>query len=249
MNYRTTRVGLSLMLFLTTTIHAGTWQVGVLAENSRSPFLDDQEETNVLPEVSYSGEKFSYSGGKFKYGLSSGEGSDTYLVGQIRQRQFYSASTDFNDDLGIEGMKDRDPAFELGLGLKKHAAWGQYVVEGTFDVTGAHEGYELSATYSYPKQSGPWIIEPAIGLQLQSSELVDYYHGVLDSEARVDRPAYRGDQAINKLASVTVGYFINPRLLAIAGMKQIALDTSITDSPIVEENQVRKLYLGLIYTF
>jgi outer membrane protein len=250
MNYKTIHAGLGLVLtLLTTTAHAGTWQVGVLAENSRSPFLGDQRETNGLPEVSYIGDRFSYLGGKIEYGLSSGVGSDTYVVGQIRQQQFYSANTDFNDDLGIEGMKDRDPAFELGLGLKNQMTWGQFVLEGVFDATGVYEGYELSATYSYPKQSGRWMIEPAIGLQLQSSDLVDYYHGVTLSEARVDRPAYQGDQAINTFASLTVGYSINAQLLAIAGMEQLALDTSITDSPIVDEDQIRKVYLGLIYTF
>ena len=250
MSYKTTHAGLGLVLtLLTTTIHAETWQVGILAENSRSPFLGDLRETNGLPEVSYIGDRFSYLGGKIEYGLSSGEGSDTYVVGQIRQRQYYSASMDLNDDLGIEGMKDRDPAFELGLGLKNQMTWGQFVLEGVFDVTGVYEGYELSATYSYPKQMGRWLIEPAIGLQLQSSDLVDYYHGVTVSEAQVDRPAYQGDQAINTFASLTVGYSINAQLLAIAGMEQLALDTSITDSPIVEENQIRKVYLGLIYTF
>ena len=250
MNYKTIHAGLGLVLtLLTTTAHAGTWQVGVLAENSRSPFLDDRKETNGLPEVSYIGDRFSYLGGKIEYGLSPGEGSNTYIVGQIRQRQFYSASTDFSNDLGIEGMNDRDPAFELGLGLKNQMTWGQFVLEGVFDATGVYEGYELSATYSYPKQSGRWMIEPAIGLQLQSSDLVDYYHGVTVSEARVDRPAYQGDQAINTFASLTVGYSINAQLLAIAGMEQLALDTSITDSPIVDEDQIRKVYLGLIYTF
>jgi len=242
--------GLGLVLtLLTTTVHAETWQLGFLAENSRSPFLDDRKETNGLPEISYIGERFSYSGGEIQYGLSSGESSNTYIVGQIRQRQFYSASTDFSGDLGITGMQDRDPALELGLGLVNQLTWGQYTLEGTFDVSGKHEGYEISATYSYPKQSGRWVIEPAIGLQLQSSDLVDYYHGVMDSEAQIGRPAYKGDQAINTLASLTVGYLINARLLAIAGMEQIALDTSITDSPIVEEEQIRKVYLGIIYTF
>ena len=78
---------------------------------------------------------------------------------------------------------------------------------------------------------------------------MDYYHGVTDSEARNDRPAYKGDQAINTVTSLTVGYLINAKLLAIAGIEQIELDTSITDSPIVDDDRTQKFYLGLIYTF
>lgn len=93
------------------------------------------------------------------------------------------------------------------------------------------------------------MIEPAIGIQLQSSELVDYYHGVRDSEVRDGRPAYEGDRAVNSLVSLTVGYSINTQLLAVAGVGKLVLDSNITDSPIVDEENVRKVGLGLIYTF
>ena len=250
MNYKMTHAGLGLAFsLLATTIHAGTWQVGLPAETSRSPFVGDQRKTEVLPLVNYFGDRFSYLGGEIQYRLGSANGGDTYLVGQVRSRQFYSGSSDFDDDLGIEGMRDRDSAFELGLGFKNQTTWGQYVLEGLFDTTSVHEGYELSLNYSYPKQMGRWLIEPALGLQLQSGDLVDYYHGVRDSEAQADLPAYEGDWAINTLASLMAGYTINTQLLAIAGMEQITLDTSITDSPIVEEKHIRKVYLGLIYTF
>lgn len=245
MNNTTNRAMLSLLLVLSTTIHAETWQIGVLAENSRSPFIGDLKETNTLPSVNYIGDKFSYIGGKIEYRLGSGEDSPHYIVGQIRQRQFYSAS----QDSAIEGMEDRDTAFELGLGMRNHTAWGQLVLEGLLDVSNTHEGYELSAKYSYPKQMGGWFIEPAIGVQLQSSALVDYYHGVMDAEAQVERSAYKGDQAINRVASLVVGYTFNARLIALVGMEQIALDTSITNSPIVAEKQIQKVFAGFIYTF
>ncbi len=250
MRIKTTLAGIGLALTLNATItQAGTWQIGILAENSKSPFTEHQRETNGLPVISYIGENFSYAGGRIEYALTSNIGTETYLVGQSRQQQFYTSSLDLDRDLGIEGMKNRDSAIELGLGLKKKTTWGQYVLEATFDVIGAHEGYELTAKYSYPKQIGRWLIEPAIGLQLQSSDLVNYYHGVMDSEARVDRPTYEGDQAVNTLTSVMVAYTINTQLLAIIGMEQTMLDTSITDSPIVEEKQTRKGYIGFMYTF
>ncbi len=199
--------------------------------------------------INYIGERFSYVAGKAQYILSVGEGSETYLVGQIRQPQFYSASIDFGDDLDIEGMNGHNSAFEMGLGSTKQSTWGKYELEGLIDVSGAHEGFELTVKYSYPKLSGRWLIEPAISIQLQSKNLVDYYHGVSDSEAHDERPAYEGSKAINSVLSMTVGYSINPQLLAIAGMEQLDLDHSITDSPIVDEHQIRKIYLGLIYTF
>ena len=152
-----------LFIFLVSTIHAETWQVGVFAENSRSPFLGDKRETNGVPAISYIGDRFSYIGGKAEYALTPEKSRNTYLVGQIRQRQFYSANMGSDNDLGIDGMQDRDSAFELGLGLKHQATWGQYIVEGLFDVTNTHKGSELTVNYSYPKQMRRWLLEPAIG--------------------------------------------------------------------------------------
>ena len=249
MTSKTICSGLGLLLaVLTTTLQAGTWQTGILTENSRSPFIGDENETSSIP-INYIGERFSFVGGKIQYGLISAEKSETYLISQIRQHQFYSASLDAGDEPGIEGMQHRDSAFELGSGLKIQTTRGQYVLEGLMDIAAVHDGFELTARYSYPKQFGRWLIEPAIGVQLQSSNLTNYYHGVRDSEAQLDRPSYKAGQAINRIAALTVGYQVNARLHALAGMEQIELDKTITDSPIVSMNHVRKVFLGLIYTF
>lgn len=250
MKYRIRAAGLALAIALISSpAQAANWQIGIVAENSRSPFLDDKRETNVLPLISYIGEKISYADGKIQYKLRTENNSEIYIQGQMRPRQFYSASLDFDEDLGIVGLEDRSSAFELGLGIQKQTSWGQLLLEGSHDVTGAHEGYEITAKYSYPKQMGRWILEPSIGLQWQSSALVDYYHGVRSSEVRENRAAYQGDRAINPLASLMLGYAINPQLITMLVVEQIVLDSSITDSPIIEEKRLRKIQAGIVYTF
>ena len=250
MKYQTTFAGLGLMLsLLTTSAQSATWQLGLPAESSRSPFIGARQETSVMPLVNYIGDRFSYLGGELRYGLTSGAGGEVYALGQLRPRQFYSSNPGLDDDLQIDGMEDRKPAFELGLGMQRQTNFGRYELQGYLDASGTHDGYELSASYGYPRQIGRWLIEPALGLQLQSSDLADYYHGVTESEARSDRPSYTAGEALNMLVSLTVGYTINPRLLAFGGIEQLNLDTSISDSPIVSEQQIQKVYLGVIYTF
>ena len=250
MTSKTTCAGLSLMLAVfTTTLQAGTWQTGILTENSRSPFIGGEKETSSMPMINYIGERFSFTGGRFQYELTSGDTSETYLISQIRHHQFYSASRYSSGEPDIEGMQDRDSALELGSGLKVQTTLGQYVLEGLVDVAGVHDGFELTAKYSYPRQFGRWLIEPAIGLQVQSSKLTDYYHGVMDSEAQLDRPSYEPGQAINTITALMVGYTVNAQLLAVAGVEQIKLDSAITDSPIISVKQFRKAFAGLIYTF
>ncbi len=241
-------LGLAAAL-LTSPADAATWQLGLPAETSRSPFIGARQETSVMPMVNYIGERFSYLGGKLQYGLTSSAAAEIYALGQLRPRQFYSASPALGDDLEIDGMRERKPAFELGLGMQRQTSVGKYVLEVYVDATGTHEGYELTTSYSYPRQIGRWLLEPSLGLQLQSENLANYYHGVTDSEARSDRPSYQAGEALNTRASLMVGYTINARLLAIGGAEQLKLDQSISDSPIVSEAQIKKVYLGLLYTF
>lgn len=246
MNSKIQCICMCLALILTTPTRAGTWQAGLLAENSQAPFIDNKKETNHLPMVNYIGERFSFIAGKLSYALNTG---GAYLTAQTRQQQFYTSSLDLNDEPDFQGMQERDSAFELGAGYEHEETWGKIILEGLIDVTHTHQGYELNAKYSYPQQVGRWLIEPSIGLQLQSHNLVDYYHGVRISEALADRTAYRGEQAINSLFNIMTGYSINAQFLLIAGLEQLTLDTGITDSPIVSEDKVRKIYVGLIYTF
>ena len=129
MSYKMTHMGLGLVLSLvTSTTHAATWQVGIIAENSHSPFLDNHRETNVLPLLNYTRDRFSFVSGEIQYSLSSGEGSETYIMIQQRSWEFYSSSLDSKGGVGIEGMKKRLSAFELGLGLKNQTPWGQLVL-------------------------------------------------------------------------------------------------------------------------
>ncbi len=241
---------LSLLLAtLASTVQAQGWQFGVQTEYSRSPFIEDSRDTHTLPTVAYFGEKLVFDGGKLLYALGQRMGKGIYLAGSLRPRQYYSADIDFEDDLGLAGMQDRDPALELGLGWETGTSPGSWSVEGLFDVSGAHEGYELTVGYRYPISIGPWLLEPALGLQLQSADLVDYYHGVRASEARVDRPAYEGKQAANLVAALTVGYALDARLFVFAGLEQVTLDSGITDSPVVDQTESRKFLLGLSYGF
>jgi|GEM_PF-1210368 len=238
-----------LALFSVPTVQAETWQLGLLMESSRSPFVTERKEISPVPMINYIGDRFSYVAGKFQYALSRSDGIQIGLVAQLRSRQFYSASLDANNSPAFAGMQDRDPAFEGGLGFSSQGAWGKLEFDSLIDVTATHEGFELSARYSYPVVAGRWTFEPTLGVQFQSADLVDYYHGVRASEAVAGRPAFEADAGTNFQASLMTGYRINPRLLAIAVIEQSKLDNSISDSPIVASDQVRKLYAGLVYSF
>lgn len=183
------------------------------------------------------------------YLLTSINEGELALLGQYRQQQYYTTRLDQNSGPVIEGMKKRGSAFESGLGYKQTSDWGKIELESYFDISGVHKGYEINLGYSYPKQTGRWLIEPGVGVQYQDARLVDYYHGVRLSESQADRQEYRGQQSLNNITSLTLGYYLYERWLAVALIERLGLDKGITDSPIIEKNQLLKSYLGFVYTF
>ena len=236
---------LSLLLAASTATDAGTWQLGLLTEYGESPFVGDTQETSVLPAISYIGERFSYQNGKLKFKLGLNGDRYGYLVGQARQRQFYSSDQDIN----LPGMQDRDGAFEVGIGVNLNASWGQLTIEGLVDATDTHEGYEASIAYGYTKRIGRWVVEPGLRLQFQSSDLADYYHGVTTEESRSDRPAYELGHSVNTITSLMVGYSLSKQVIVVSGVEHIVLDSNISKSPIISEKFNQKIFAGMIYSF
>lgn len=249
MDAKNTLIGLCTTLTITMAQSAESWQLGFVAENSRSPFVDGGRKSNALPIINYVGERLRFTGGNLQYDLSSNDGNGVYIVGQFRARQLYYASLEASDEAAWAGMTPRHSAFELGVGYQARAALGQWVVEGVRDASGAHNGYQLTAKFSRPQQIGRWMVQPAIGVQHQSRRLVDYYHGVTAAEVRADRPAYRGGSATNAFTSLMIGYVIDPQWLLLANVERVHLGESIAASPIVETADFFKGYVALMRSF
>lgn len=249
MNKKTILAWVSLAWIGVTPAQAATWQIGLLTENSESPYIGETRKSNPLLMINYYGERLSFDTGKLGYRLSDGKYGETSLIAQTRRQKFYSASMDPGDAVEIEGMEDRDSAIEIGLAWQKQHTWGKLQLEALMDASSTHQGYEVSAGVSYPKQFGRWMSEPGLELQLQSDQLVDYYHGVRTSESRDGLPSYRGRQALNYVARWMAGYAVNQQVLLAASFELLLLDNSISDSPIVENDEVSKVAMGLLYTF
>jgi outer membrane protein len=117
------------------------------------------------------------------------------------------------------------------------------------DLTGTHEGFELSASYEIPYQIGRRTMGLAIGLNWRSKELVDYYYGVRAGEARNGRPTYAGRSATNASVGLTVDYKLNDHWHVLGGSEYVRLGDGITASPIIARNYEASVFSALLYRF
>ena len=190
----------------------------------------DQSET-LLPILGYRGERLTIFGPFVSYAMMQSGAVEI----SIRAKPRFDGYEESDGDI-FEGMDDRKPSIDLGLGVEYARNDWKLDLSSLHDVLSRSNGRELSAGLSKVFRHGPLFIEPGIGLSYLDSRFVDYYYGVRDSEETSFRPSYEGDNAVNKNLGIT---FMTPALLS--GLTRISIeytwyDSAISDSPLTDED-------------
>ena len=118
------------------------------------------------------------------------------------------------------------------------------------DISRVHDGASVRAVVNYPFNfGGVGKYELLAGLVWEDSNLLDYYYGVREYEAREGLPAYR----VNSDFSAFVRLQWRKRLskkweLMVTGHYRY-LGDEVAGSPIVESDGVSTIYAGGVYHF
>ena len=76
------------------------------------------------------------------------------------------------------------------------------------DVAARHEGYEISADYSYRWVRGRFSIAPSVGVAYKSAALSDYYWGVHADEVLPSLQGYEVDGGIGWEVGLRTSYYV-----------------------------------------
>lgn len=197
----------------------------------------DQSEA-LLPIIGYRGENLSIFGPFVRYAmLQSGA-----MALSIQAKPRFAGYEESDSDV-FDGMDDRKPSIDFGLGVEYAKNDWKLELSGLHDVLSRSNGTELSIGLSKVFRHGPLFIEPGIGLSYLDSRYVDYYYGVRDSEETSFRPSYEGDDAVNKNLGIT---FMTPAIFS--GLTRLSFeytwyDSKISDSPLTDEDTSLSLFL------
>jgi len=146
-------------------------------------------------------------------------------------------------------VPDRDYAVELGLEMLLDGEWGQGTLRAFHDVSGTHEGYEISADYSYRWVHGRFSIAPSVGLAYKSAALSDYYWGVHADEVLPTLQGYEVDAGLGWEAGLRASYYFSKSMRLALSANYERLQHSIANSPIVAEDHVIGYFAGLAWQF
>jgi outer membrane protein len=143
----------------------------------------------------------------------------------------------------------RDYAIEAGIEMLFGGEWGNATLHAFHDASGTHDGYEISADYSYRWTLGRLSIAPSVGASYKSRKLSDYYWGVHTGEASIVLAPYEADGGLGWEAGLRTSYYLtkNIRLAVSANFER--LQWGIAQSPLVERDYVLGYFAGLAWQF
>ena len=150
----------------------------------------------------------------------------------------------------IKGMDERETTWEGGLAFSAKTDKAYIEIMALTDVLDRYDSWILRTEIGYDFEIGKLSLYPSLIIMYQSSDFLNYYYGVKQSE---EVPSgftqYTPDNGILLGAQTYIKYPLTNSLSALINLRADKLSQEATDSPIVSENYIYSGLVSLIYTF
>lgn len=214
---------------------------------STSPYRGVGNKVLPLPFFSWEYKRFYVRGIEVGCVLFERSGWEISAITAPRMMGYSSADSD-----ALDGMEDRLQSWDGGLKAK----WNVPGVKGwslqaqiVNDLLSRYDGREAVLRLEQSGLMKYAHIITALGVRIQSSQMTHYYYGVQGSEAAAGRSAYEPETAINPFVSLTASTRLSERWIVLARTDYTWLDSTISHSPIVENNYTLAGVLGVMRKF
>lgn len=117
------------------------------------------------------------------------------------------------------------------------------------DILRRNDGVTFSVGIYSPWHAGAWFFRPTASLEWLSSNYVNYYFGVTQTEALPGRPAYTGKSTLDEKIGFSFGRPFGGHFSFMAGAYMTHYGSGVTASPIVGHTTTLSYLAGLYYHF
>jgi outer membrane protein len=147
----------------------------------------------------------------------------------------------------LTGMSRRDWSVQLGGFVGRPIGPFRADVQAETDILNRHGGQEYTFKFAMPFQGKNWQFVPQIDVLYQTEEVVDYYFGVTEPEARPGRPAYSPGAATTYGLSADISYRFHPKWYVSLTAGMDFLPEEISNSPISGRDRIGRIVLSIAY--
>jgi MipA family protein len=218
------------------------WGLGAGLAVRAQPYSGDSAKVTPVPLVTFDDKWVSLFGTTLDLKIGHWNGVSIALRGQYALMDGYKGS----DAPILNGMQDRRGAFWYGPSIKWNTAYGTF--SGDFLLSG-NKGQQAKIGFGKALNYGELTIEPNVGIEWLSAKYVDYYYGVMPSEADIGRPEYSGRATWNASLGARADYRFSRQQSVSLAVGVTRLGSGIADSPLTGKRFVPGILLGYRYQF
>lgn len=224
------------------------YAVGIALSTEQNPYIGAKNSSIAYPyltsfrDSAFTNDWFLIRDG----GLGARWNSDNgWELGAIARVQTLGLGN--HDSADLLGIANRKWTIEAGptigwRGWPVHVNWTTF-----FEPTDRHHGAINQLAVSLPIESTRGYVVPSVELIHESAGYADYYYSVSESEATASRPEYVPGSARNVALRLRWGYALGEHWLLSGRVGVEFLDSSISDSPVVDRDRILSATLGLAY--
>lgn len=149
----------------------------------------------------------------------------------------------------ISKIADRKLSYMAGASWSLNLERWHFSLLAVTDVTGVHHGLEAFGRGEYLMQRGSHHLALGAELQYQGDELVNYYYGTRLQDRIKGFSPYKTGHSLNSALKLRYQYHWSDSLRLITDLRYQWLDSSISDSPLVEDKAVVSAFIGVAWGF
>lgn len=256
-------------------LNQGQWQFGIalglgLASN---PLKDgDNIPLLVLPDIAWYGDAAYFDNGELGYQWLENENTTFVTYMEFDKERAYfsfwhpanilsaitktshfvdvtSSAIEGPEKLSIDKITDRDWAILAGGRWYHHNGNNEWQISAVRDISNTHSGSKLILSYQRAWQWSNVNLRTEFALLWKSTKLLNYYYGVRQSD-RVDPSFfYQAKGGWQPVVSISLQKKINEKWQWINKASFQKLNKGMTQSPLVEENNLYLFFSGFAYHF
>tara|TARA_R110000751_G_scaffold116604_1_gene216247 strand:+ start:50627 stop:51487 length:861 start_codon:yes stop_codon:yes gene_type:complete len=151
--------------------------------------------------------------------------------------------------LSINDIATRKWAIHGGLRGHYFSTVGEWQLALLQDISDVHKGQLVALQYSQKWLWRDVQMRLRLGADWKSARLLDYYYGVSKRDTTLSEYYFDGQSGWQTYLSFNVLKPINENWSWLAKMSYRRLPNSLTDSPLIEQNSISSVFLGVAYRF
>jgi len=205
---------------------------------------EDQRQFDLVPLYLYNGKYLFFRGTAGGLHVFSNDRFELNLMGRYR---FQKLDPDRN--AFYEGIEERRQTVDAGVEVRFRGDWGALNANYLSDALNRHKGQSAEVSYRYTIDRGTLSFTPFVSWAWNSDKLTNYYFGVSEAEARVDRPEYTPGESDWISFGLNTTWWVTDRIQFFANVGFGGVDSVVSDSPLVEEDAQSAFFAGGTYIF